>query len=62
MDPHTDSADTKDGTETYTYRMAPSSLFPNVTPTKTTGGHVVFGEYVFYLVHQRGNPFGNGLY
>jgi hypothetical protein len=46
-DPHTDSADTKNGPETYTYRMAPSSLLPSVAPTKTPGDLAVLGEYDF---------------
>jgi hypothetical protein len=33
MDSHTDISDTKDGPETYTQGMAPSSLFQTMTPT-----------------------------
>ena len=46
MDPHKDSADTKDGPETYTHGMGPSSLFPTMAPTKIAGDPV-FGEHVF---------------
>ena len=49
MDPHTDSSDTKDGPETCTQGMAPSSLFQTMTPTKTSGDLVVFGEYFFLM-------------
>jgi hypothetical protein len=45
--PLTNSSDTKDGPETYTQEMAPSSLFYTIAPTMTSGDLVVFGEYDF---------------
>jgi len=62
MDPHTDSADTKDGPETYTHGTAPSSLLPTMAPTKTSGDSVVFGEYGFLSGTSTQDPIGNGLY
>ena len=62
MNPHTDSADTKDVPETNTHRMAPSSLFPTMAPTKTSGDSVVFGEYVFLSGASTQDPIGNGIY
>jgi hypothetical protein len=41
MDSHTESEVTLDGPETYTYEMAPTSLFPTMAPTKTPGDLVV---------------------
>jgi hypothetical protein len=46
MDPHMDSSDTMDETET-TPGMASSSLSQSMAPTKTSGNIVVYGEYVF---------------
>jgi hypothetical protein len=48
VDPHTDSWDTKNGPETYTKRMAPSSLCQTMALTSTRGDLVVFGEYGFF--------------
>ena len=54
MEPHTDSADTNDGPETYTYGMVPLSPVASCGPDKDIRrscgfrGHMVF----FYLVHQ----------
>jgi hypothetical protein len=42
--PYTASSDTKDGTETFTQGMFPSSLFQNLAPTGA-GDRVVFDEY-----------------
>ena len=53
MDPHTDSSDTKDGHETYTQGMAPSSLFQNYGPDKDIRRPCGFGEYGFYVLNQR---------
>jgi hypothetical protein len=62
MDPHTDSADTKDGPETCNHGMASSSLFPTMGPTKTSGDSVVFGEYDFLSGASTQDPIGNGIY
>jgi hypothetical protein len=49
MDPPMESSDTKDGLETYSQGMAPSSRFQTVTPTNTSGDLVVLGEYDFFM-------------
>jgi hypothetical protein len=47
MDPHTDSADKKNGPEEDTYKLARAPLFQNLTPTLPSGNLVVFGSYGF---------------
>jgi hypothetical protein len=41
MDRHKVSADTKNGPETDTHGLAPSSLFQNLAPTTSSGNFVV---------------------
>jgi hypothetical protein len=53
MNTYMDISDTKDGPETCSQEMAPSSLFQTMTPTKTSGELLVFGEWVFCVVNQR---------
>jgi len=49
MDSHTDISDTKDGPETYNQGISPSSLFQTMTPTKTSGEILTFGECGFFM-------------
>ena len=52
IDSHKDISGTKDGPETYAQGMAPSSLFQNMTPTKTSNFWFL-ANVVFYVVNQR---------
>ena len=61
IDPHTDSSDKKEGPETYTEGMAPSTLFQTTARNKTSGVLVVFGEYGFLCVESDQDLIGTGL-
>jgi len=50
MDPHTECSDTKKRPKAYTQGMAPSSLLPTMSPTKTSDELVVF---LASMVNQR---------
>ena len=62
MDPHMDTSDTKDGPETCTQGMAPSSLFQTMAPTETSGDLMVFGEYGFLFGESTHDLIGTGLH
>jgi len=60
MEPPTDGSVTKDGPETHTQGMTPSSLFQTVAPTNTSGDHVVIGEYGFLCGESPQDLIGTG--
>jgi hypothetical protein len=62
MDPPTDSSGTKDGPETYTQRMVPSSLFQTVAPTNTSGDLAVLGECGLLCGESLQDLIGTGLH
>jgi hypothetical protein len=62
MNPHTDNSDTKDGPETCTQGMAPSSLFQTVAPTNISSDLAVLGKYEFLCGESLQDLTGIGLH